>query len=499
MRASDPAVPLQDQVRRRALKLKLFGGGDDAPTLGRYRLDGLLGEGAMGVVYRGHDVRLDRAVAIKVLRAESQQGTERLEREAQVLAKLSHPNVVTIHEVGDDDGHPFIAMEYVRGPTLRAWIEAPHSLTERMGVIRQAVEGLAAAHAMGLIHRDFKPDNAIVGEDGRVRLLDFGLATTPTLADLELATQPDVQGWSRITATGAVLGTPAYMAPEIFAGEPPTESSDQFALCCTAWEVLFGERPFGDTRGELRQPPANHGVPQRTVAALRRGLQTDPSRRHESLVALLRTLPSKPSGSRWPWVAAGMLVSTGGVAALLTSPGDLAPPAAPAPEPASVSRQCGHDPSFSDATRVLNDAEESLAEQIANAAPGSEAALSARENRAGVQLALGRWTEACTELRALAAVGRPLGACWTERYCNAREDLPPRPRCFAGDTQACQFEAIKHEYEYLDAKEALAGGDGPMAKAAADLHHGLLLEMLTSGCEQGHDEMCAALKHRTEK
>ncbi|HLL22712.1 MAG TPA: serine/threonine-protein kinase, partial [Kofleriaceae bacterium] len=187
----------------------------------RYQLERVLGAGGMGTVYLAHDRQLDRRVAIKLHR-----GTElatHLHDEAVAMARLAHPNVVTVYEVGELDGHPFVAMEYVAGTTLRAWLPKK-TRREILAVLRAAGEGLVAAHAAGLVHRDVKPDNVLVGNDGRTRIGDFGLA------------QRDQAG----TQSG---GTPAYMAPEQKRGDDVDARSDQYAFAVMAEEALGARCP----------------------------------------------------------------------------------------------------------------------------------------------------------------------------------------------------------------------------------------------------------------
>ncbi|HET6585768.1 MAG TPA: serine/threonine-protein kinase, partial [Nannocystaceae bacterium] len=229
----------------------------------QYRVDGIIGAGAMGVVYRAHHLRLDRPVALKLQRTASLDHA-RLEREARAMAKLSHPHVVAVYDVGTWASDVYIAMEFVDGWSLRAWLEA----TKRpwkvaLDTCMQAGRGLAAAHAAGIIHRDFKPDNVLVGMDGRVRVADFGIArgsAMPVRAEGEdgNALGPD------LTATGGMPGTPAYMAPEQFGGVADAKS-DVFSFCVVLYEALFGQRPFGGaslpellfnvSRGNVRPPP----------------------------------------------------------------------------------------------------------------------------------------------------------------------------------------------------------------------------------------------------
>ncbi|HEY0133233.1 MAG TPA: serine/threonine-protein kinase, partial [Nannocystis sp.] len=201
--------------------------------LGRFMLLQLLGQGGMGVVYTAWDELLDRRVALKLLRTGHDGDAQaRILHEAKGLARLSHPNVVQIYEVSASGGRLFIAMEYIAGNTLRAWTDEQRRAGADPRVLLdmyiQAGRGLAAAHAQGLVHRDFKPDNVLVGEDGRARVVDFGLVTIRHAA-------PDVHAPggappaidARLTADGAVHGTPAYMPPEQFAGLAADARSDQ--------------------------------------------------------------------------------------------------------------------------------------------------------------------------------------------------------------------------------------------------------------------------------
>ena len=176
----DPSdTPLALRLQKREVLARLFGEAQESTRVGRYALLRRIGAGGMGVVYSAYDDELDRKVALKLVAADRLgAGTvARVRREAQALARLSHPNVVHVYEVGEAEGHAFVAMEFVAGETLRAYQEAPdRSAQEILGAYAQAGRGLAAAHAAGLIHRDFKPENALLGDDGRVRVVDFGLA-----------------------------------------------------------------------------------------------------------------------------------------------------------------------------------------------------------------------------------------------------------------------------------------------------------------------------------
>jgi serine/threonine protein kinase/DNA-binding CsgD family transcriptional regulator len=269
-------------------------------TAGRYVLQSLLGVGGMGQVFEARDPELARKVAIKILDAggtddEAEQLAARMRREAQAMAMLSHPNVVAVHDVGTVEGRVFVAMEYVQGSTLRRWLGTERPWAEVLAVLEQAGRGLAAAHGAGLVHRDFKPDNVLVGDDGRVRVTDFGLATAAE----------DVR-----SRGGTLAGTPPYMAPEALAGGPVDARSDIFGFCVTLYEALYGARPFaGRTVEELKESIASGNVrevPDRDVpTAIRRallaGLRADPAERYATLDELLDLLgasstPRTPGG-----------------------------------------------------------------------------------------------------------------------------------------------------------------------------------------------------------
>nr|WP_276598793.1 serine/threonine-protein kinase [Nannocystis sp. SCPEA4] len=269
--------------------------------IGRFTVLSYLGAGAMGIVYAAYDPELDRKVALKVLRPQGSRpdshGRVRLHDEAQAMAKVSHPNVAVVHEVGLHDDGIFIALEFIRGATLQAWLsKQPRSWTDILDAFIQAGRGLAAAHAAGLIHRDFKPSNAMIGDDGRVRVLDFGLSCTPAKAGRE------------------VVGTPAYMPPEQFLGQHVGPASDQFSFCASLYQALFGQLPFpGDsadelrltiTSGQVRNPPRHVRVPSWLSAAILRGLRQDPKDRFASMEELLRTLDHNRTRARRTLLAA---------------------------------------------------------------------------------------------------------------------------------------------------------------------------------------------------
>ena len=276
--------------------------------IGRYEVTRLLGSGGMGVVYEAHDPELDRRVALKLLRPElSALGDAveaRLVRESRAQARLSHPSVVAVHDVGVCDGQVFVAMEYIAGQTLGRWLrEQPRTVSEILDVFAAAGAGLAAAHAAGLVHRDFKPDNVLIGADGRVCVADFGLARAAGDGTGDAA--PTAAGspgsvTTPLTRSGAIVGTPAYMAPEQHAGRPTDARTDIFSFCVALHEALYGERPFaGDSpeelaaavvRGELRPPPRRARVPGWLRRVVQRGLRPDREERFPSMRVLLRAL-----------------------------------------------------------------------------------------------------------------------------------------------------------------------------------------------------------------
>jgi tetratricopeptide (TPR) repeat protein/predicted Ser/Thr protein kinase len=276
-------------------------------SIGRYVVLERIGSGGMGVVYAAFDPELDRKIALKLVADDGTAGSaagNRLAREAQAMAKLDHENVVTVHDVGSWGEQVFIAMEYLDGGTLGQWMRAaPRPWREVLDTLRRAGAGLAAAHDAGIVHRDFKPDNVLLGRDGRVRVVDFGLARAiggdvDRTDGRELGKSLD--GLDRqLTMTGARIGTPAYMSPEQHRGEPADAASDQFSFCVTAFEAFYGQAPFAGVTlaelasnvidGVLREPPRRE-VPSWIFAQLVRGLQRDPARRHPSMRALLEAL-----------------------------------------------------------------------------------------------------------------------------------------------------------------------------------------------------------------
>jgi tetratricopeptide (TPR) repeat protein/predicted Ser/Thr protein kinase len=289
---------------------------------GRYLVLGTLGRGGMGVVVEAHDEELDRTVAIKVLHREATRRHQtRLLREAQALARLSHPNVVQVYDIGTVGERTFIAMELVRGRTLGRWRNEGHKWRATVEVFLQAARGLAAAHDAGLVHRDFKPDNCILGEGGRVRVVDFGLArhvgapertpTSTTQGNEDSEPNPSVRPsgvlHELVTQKGTVIGTLAYMSYEQLTGDPADARSDQYSFCASLFEAIHGVRPYEGSMpvvlvsammdGRRTQPRAR--VPRRLRRAIERGLSREAAERWPSMDALVAELEAIVRRHRW--------------------------------------------------------------------------------------------------------------------------------------------------------------------------------------------------------
>lgn len=320
--------------------------GTPGARIGRFVVTRQLGQGGMGTVVEARDPELGRLVALKFLREQRGGDTMRLLREAQALATISHPNVVAVYEIGTHDGAVFIAMELVEGVTLDRWLVAERrSWRSILDVFIQAGRGLAAVHERAMVHRDLKPSNVLVDRSGRARLGDFGLVSrdlstnrlvevttvdsNPTEAEPPPAA-PDAAHalGTLLTRTGAVLGTPRYMAPEQHAGARATHKADQFAFAVALWEALFAMHPFaGDTADELRaaidagrlRRDRGRGVPAWLDDALTRALSAEPFARWPNMSALLDVLERKPAPSRrraLVGLAAGGIIAAGGATAI---------------------------------------------------------------------------------------------------------------------------------------------------------------------------------------
>ena len=310
------------QPRRSAESFELPG---DVTRFGHYVLLEKLGQGGMGVVVAAFDTKLDRKVAIKLLRAPDGEGSRlRMIREAQAMARVSHPNVVQVYEIGEHEHLTFLVMEFVEGVTLAQWLaERPRTQRAIVETLIAAGRGLAAAHQQRLIHRDFKPENVMIRRDGRVLVMDFGLARQhhgeASLAPTHGQT-PILQ--LELTHAGALLGTPMYMAPEQFIGRETDARTDQFSFCVVLWEALYGQRPFqGATFAKLsaavidgRITAPKHGdVPAWLRRVLERGLARDPAQRWPSMVELLDALARDPSRRRRGFVLGAGLVALAGL------------------------------------------------------------------------------------------------------------------------------------------------------------------------------------------
>jgi tRNA A-37 threonylcarbamoyl transferase component Bud32 len=343
-------------------------------AVGRYTVRRLVGQGGMGEVYAAYDPKLDRTIALKLLRSHvaggPAKGESRLMREAQAIARLSHPNVITVHDVGAHDDRVFLAMEYVEGQTLLAWLaERPRTRSQIVGAFREAARGLAAAHASGVVHRDFKPQNVMVGSDGAVRVTDFGLARRIDAGDAGEARPGTGIAASAhavdvtLTKSGELIGTPLYMSPEQLRGEPTGARGDQFSFCVALYEALYGQHPFlgsrrggreGDDKlgeliaalraGTVLTPPARSGVPSWLRQILLRGLSMVPAQRWPSMdhmiVALARD-PARPRRRVTLVASAAALVAAAAITGLMfpmrTPEAYRTPmPPAPAQEQATV-------------------------------------------------------------------------------------------------------------------------------------------------------------------
>ena len=304
----------------------------------RYQIERRLGSGGMGVVYAARDIHLGRAVAVKVVgpRIEPGSGQGRLMHEAQAMARFRHPNIATVYDMGVSGDRLFVVMEIIDGGTVAEWLEAkPRSWREIVGLYLQAARGLAAAHAAGFVHRDFKPENVLVGKEGVARVSDFGVARI--LGDSDGADPGEgAAEKGSATRTGVVVGTPGYIAPEILRHEPADERADQFSFCVALYAALHGKRPFeaiegpgriAETLGK-RRPPQDGSAPgwlQRVVA---RGLAADPRDRWPTIDALTAAIERRLRRRLRALVLAGV-----GVAAVAATAIAMLPPPAPAPQP----------------------------------------------------------------------------------------------------------------------------------------------------------------------
>ncbi|HEY5961692.1 MAG TPA: serine/threonine-protein kinase [Polyangiaceae bacterium] len=305
---------------------------------GRYIAQAILGAGGMGIVYLAQDNRLNRQVALKLThKGMTQSAIFRMMREAQAMAQLSHKNVVTVYDVGTWQGHVFIAMEYLQGGTLsRYLLERSPSPEDILELFLQAGRGLVAAHSAGIVHRDFKPDNVLLGANGEARVADFGLArwymNDPRFSNQWLDTGAILSQQSLrpelVTRLGTMIGTPAYMPPEQLKGLAVDQRADIWSFSAALYEALHCELPFpGRTpaevltyveRGAVRAPPEGSRVPGWLRRALLRGLRADPDERYATLSELLEVIERRSATSHkrvLGWVF-GLLIATSVLVAL---------------------------------------------------------------------------------------------------------------------------------------------------------------------------------------
>ena len=445
--------------------------------IGRFLVDAVAGRGAMGIVYRARDPRLDRAVAIKTLRGDAFAGPARarFEREARALARVDHANVVRVYEVGDLDGELYLAMELVDGPTLQDWLAAaPRRPAEIVAVFAQAAEGLLAAHQAGLVHRDFKPANAMIDADGRVRVTDFGLVH---LGDGARAAPPAdaATGDHELTQTGLVLGTPAYLAPELFAGvvdaAGPEPRSDQFSLCVALYEALAGHRPFEATdlrglraaidRGPL---PPRRPIPRRVHRALRRGLAVAPRDRFPSLRELLDAI-TPPRRARALAVAAAVTVVLAGGAVVAWA--TTRAPSSPRPAPAAADACPAADRRWA---AIWTD------QRAASVHAALLAAWPSSPPRNATPQVVERWA-GLGRVRARLVVEqvRDVGDAWRSQYravCAADDRVAVlRRRCL--DDVAARLDAVLAELPGRGLADALGAVDDELDRCATHLVAGL--------------------------
>jgi len=348
-----PPVDIDPSLYGHNLEARLAQNRGEPMRINRYAVLRKLGEGGMGIVFSAYDEELDRRVAIKLLLTADQPGTDgraRMMREAQAMAKLSHPNVVQVYDVGVFENQIFLAMEFVKGKDLEAWSEhSHHPWQSTLEMHLQAARGLAAAHAVGLVLRDYKPENVLVGDDGRARVLDFGLARATRELDNPSPSSSIVGAVSltrtselevELTVAGTVMGTPAYMSPEQHIGGPTDARSDQFSFCVALYRTLYQQPPFAGTtltelsmnvcEGELRPAPKDSEVPSWVFDILKKGMATDPDERYPSMDTLIAALSRDLDDGvaltgriswRWPLIAgASLLVAVFSVITLLTQP-----------------------------------------------------------------------------------------------------------------------------------------------------------------------------------
>jgi serine/threonine protein kinase/tetratricopeptide (TPR) repeat protein len=478
-----------DRVRARARVHAALFGEDEVQEFGRYQLLEAVGHGGMGTVWRARDSKLGREVAIKLLHdgALRRPGPARrqLLAEAALMAKLDHPNVVRVYDVGEHEGELFVAMELVRGKTLRAWqadrAERRGGWREILDVYRAAGAGLVAAHRTNLVHGDFKPDNVLIGDDGRVLVTDFAMTRHVLEARIELelegtnadtpAGDSSTDSQTRMTTTSGqvplVKGTPAYMAPEQFDGEIADARTDQFGFCVALWEALAGERPFrGRTWKQLREAidrgPKTQGSrpgPRALWAALERGLKVDPKERWPSLETLLERLRwIQGRARRWSLAGLGGALASLGFAAAI-------PALQREPEPVAdpIVQQC--DPAeAADELATIWSSDRRSAIETAFVATGLPYAQPSADNTLA---GLDAWADAWTKARANACTSPDAEAARLSLVC-----LDRNRASFAelvsvlGQADATTVDMAGELLELLPAVEACADFELPVDERA---------------------------------
>jgi tetratricopeptide (TPR) repeat protein len=429
-----------------------FGVGEAKPVkVGRYIVEDRLGAGGLGLVYSAFDPVLDRTVAVKVLKREHGSAVRevRLLEEARVLAQLEHPNVVHVFDVGtfDDHGTPraFVAMELVDGTDLHTWLQQPRSPRAIAEVFMAAAEGLCAVHAAGLLHRDFKPGNVLIGSDGRVRVADFGLAALAE--DLVLDPSRTSDGHDDLhTRRWNAVGTPRYMAPEQHQGHALTPQCDQYAFCVSLYEALLDCMPFPDgpdealLRAKLAGPvfPASPPLPPRLARLLRRGLSPGAEDRYPDMIALREDLRRSQRPSAWPALPFGVVTLAAIGILYAVWPYDNVADCPPRPQPeAATSLPAVED---EDLARMLADVDVALTDYEADVGARWDVLCSLpASQQARAQACLEQCNKAASDLRRALrdGAGEALAQGWS-----LVESLPDPHVCSTGPASESFAEAM---------------------------------------------------------
>ncbi|MEM9453055.1 MAG: serine/threonine-protein kinase [Myxococcota bacterium] len=298
--SSDPAAQVEDERLRTELRARLFGEPRSAVRIGEYEVLHKLGQGGTSTVFAVRD-RQGRSRALKLVQSCDPRSLARLRREGRAMEALVHPHIVRMHQMGTHGDAVYVVFDLIEGVALQSWLRSARSWRETLACLLPVLDGLASAHALGILHRDLKPENILVQPPSHAWLLDFGLALPLPGSDAQALTHMS----QALTRTGAVLGTVGYIAPEHLLGQPLDARADQFSICVVLWQALYGQAPFtGPTadaiglaalRERCNEPPRGD-VPSAVEAALRKGLRAEPSARHASVRALAdvldRAMPS---------------------------------------------------------------------------------------------------------------------------------------------------------------------------------------------------------------